>query len=357
MGDKPSKKASSKRTVFIFTISLSVALLAACNLGDSSKHAEIDSKLVELEKLAYSQQNEIDELTSRVQSIDETLSNVGKIVAETTEPTERLLKGSIFIATQGGTSYKLGNIEVFCIDELTFSKLTSQAEVELAETLANINAEVSKKLEIYRPLNEEWSEAVIGFDEAKEKYDKAMSLLKAKVTVLESDTIIVFSYGRESEFESELTALRETRKELMDKSRAVEGIYKNVQKADMELYNQVKSLKAIQENEIEFFFKHLQANDNLARTMTDADGKFEFSVSSSQTYAVCATANRVVGESVETYYWIDFVRPSTSSVQLSNTKLISSIPNFSLPEKYDYPKYSTTFRFLRPEMPEIVISD
>jgi hypothetical protein len=62
----------------------------------------------------------------------------------------------------------------------------------------------------------------------------------------------------------------------------------------------------------------------IASVKTDADGRFQVTVSDEQDYALMATSSRTLFNIIERYFWIVRVKPQDSKVTLSNDNLTTS---------------------------------
>ena len=193
---------------------------------------------------------------------------------------EKTLSGSIFIVTKDGVSIKLGLVEVGLIDSI-------QTQNYVNKSAAYVKANSYRMAKIVDSLVSE-----------KNRLDTLESLY------LDSAHKYLMDKKRYSKYNSKW----------IETIKLGSGILLNFAFARDTLNNLVDGGAYFQQ--LPPFFKTVKS---------DADGKFIFLVPAG-TYMAVASTSRDVGESVEKYYWITWVRvkANPTNMTLSNDNLVAT---------------------------------
>lgn len=250
--------------------------LLLCGCGPAKSEIEARSQLERANSRVAELSKENYEISKRLtQAQAELLAAQGKMddlegqIKRNLPPPDFDVSGEVFIATKGGTSYKLGAVEILAferkeIDEWVKARADAQFEA-LKKIEPDLKAAKLEKADAFDIYNKVFLDDVSRYSEARQATKTAESLFNIKTEQL-LKIVKVQSY--------------------------------------------ILSCA--------FFFDQLPLSEK--RTRTNSDGKFKLSLDRDKNYVLAVHAQRAVGGSAENYGWVIPVeKPSGSSVEIALT--------------------------------------
>jgi hypothetical protein len=249
------------------------------------------------------------------------------------KPKQTALSGQMFIVTQGAENVKLGDVQISLIDksqasDFLLNKQTS-IETELAARKNEIGvaerrvASVQTDYDSFQT-NSDYVELESELDNVSKEHED----LEQKLRSLPQDSDenektlkeVGVKYAKQYELQQKLDDMRKAREPKINE------LLNDIQTADL--------LLATAKTRLENF---PMSEDYLAdfspltiqQTRTDADGKFSFVYSRDKSLAIFASAQRMVLNKIEKYYWLVNAPTNAESVQifLSNNNLVEVDPD------------------------------
>jgi hypothetical protein len=209
-------------------------------------------------------------------------------------PPQYEISGEVFIATRGGSNFKLGLVEIVAIEK--------------GKAVDFVAAKTKEQLKLLTDLQPK-------LDKARKERDESAAIAEAA-------------------FKAVLDGIGSGRRDL-------EQVQKNRAAADVisaEKNKEWITLSSLNSSIISGNFYFSALPESCATAKTNSDGKFKLSVGRDKEVVVAAHARRSVGDSTEQYFWmVPVERPARGGnveVILSNDNLTSA-KGASLFESYD----------------------
>jgi hypothetical protein len=290
------------------------------------------------------------------------LATVGALGLAGCSPRVTTVTGQAFIVTRGADNVKLGDVQILLIPE------TNVASFIQGKT-AEIESEIETKELAITNASRRWSAAVQAYDDATKAYalDSASYetnaeylKLTAQYTVVskledefaEEDISLLKQIGDASADGMDTTSLESRQATAEQEWNTETNVVANLEQqmdafknsADSQASQMVTAARSNAEN-AEAEVKKLQAalddfptaGDYLndfsptasQETKTDSDGKFSFNYPMNGSFTLFATAQRVILNKTETYYWLVNAPTNVAKAQilLSNDNLATVDPD------------------------------
>lgn len=246
------------------------------------------------------------------------------------------VRGSVFVATRGGISYKLALIPITVIPVKKFEALRKDYQNQLMRAVD----EARKQLAVLYGAEETALDALKTAENSYEKENSEVRKLlddferdfgkRQGITVIESmNTVVINRNGNpdaEQVIERANMIQRATirRKEAAEKTDTFRASYEG---SHRESEMMAERLKGSFTDIVAPFFELLKETCGVS-TYSNADGEFSIRVPRDSDVAITAFGSRTVGETEEKYFWKKVVgekeRRSDNAVFLANNELIES---------------------------------
>jgi len=202
------------------------------------------------------------------------------------------LQGEVFVATKGGTSYKLGSVRVAILPYETIRPCAEKINTQYLERLKTLGPQAKAAEEDYR-----------------QKQAATLSAIKAS-----PDTSLMFD--NQPEYDRQRAAYDANLKAAQD---AESAAFKKYLSLDAELRKVISG---------ENLYDNIVFPTPICTTITDADGKYTVQLPSrTSLYVVCAEASRSIMGDTEYYYWMvqaSFEKQEKKTFNLDNHNMADS---------------------------------
>ena len=250
------------------------------------------------------------------------------------------VKGSVFIATQGGSNIKLGLVDIYALPTDDFNPLVDAFEKERTAAFSGILTGVEKEWPEFR--HNLYPKVLRASQASKNLYDQEVALWNSwrnGIARLDSGIreidhtkhyIIYSDNGREAAvaMQSKFNEMIEKRNKISDEfytlGQAFDAKMKKIRRGWEVLESAIpddvlnRGLIALVE----------QSDKVESKAKSDADGKFQLMLDPTKNYYLVAKAERKIGDSTEKYEWIFELSAaqiaSNSEIFLSNDNLSRS---------------------------------
>jgi hypothetical protein len=231
------------------------------------------------------------------------------------KPKQTTLSGQVFIVTQGAENVKLGDVEILLIEK-------SQATDFLQKKQPDIDSEMASKQEDLKKIEQghvpsvlltdsAYAKALSDFDELQKQSD--VQLARMSQATKDYNNNPDHADAVSSEASAEADSIQMKMQLVLDQMKAAQSaVIKN-----LENYPAAA----------DYFEGFLPVV--VQKTISDADGKFSFVYPRNKSLAVFASAQRMVLNKTEKYYWLVNAPTNAESVQifLSNNNLVEADPD------------------------------
>lgn len=235
---------------------------------------------------------------------------------------EKEVPGEVFIVTQGGSSIKLGLVDVRIIPESEFTpyiqKKIAAAKLEITNINPKLNILKEESSQLLRSLNEAGTKLLSLFDKLIKDPDQKMRILTESIEKDKKDKkhptsdimLAVKSYSRSPSEKIESEKIEKILKDLEGRLEENDKEYKAAQ------------LKYIRFQGGPYYVEGLPQGQSYK---TDADGRFLMKLPKGK-YAVVAHATRKTIDATEEYYWFVWqaVDGNPKKLMLSNDNLLET---------------------------------
>jgi hypothetical protein len=184
---------------------------------------------------------------------------------------DKELNGEVFIVTNSGQSVKLGLVEVIAIKEDDINKCKNDKKTEW----------VNKSQEVARQ-----------YASSEQEYDLSNALLKSQAVLL----AVTGTKGYKEEAK-QLEIYEKNQPNIKAAFQKVKSEYDNFRKGG--------------------FLPDCTTNNILAKSTTNADGKFTMKVPNEK-IAIFASSKRKIFDETEEYYWLNWVEKDENNIIISN---------------------------------------
>jgi len=240
---------------------------------------------------------------------------VGMVGLVGCKPKETTLSGQVFIVTQGAENVKLGDVEILLIEKAQVVNFLQTKQPTIESEMASKQEDLKKIQQGHVPgillTNTAYAKALSDSDELQKKFDAQIARMSQSTKDYgnnpdRSDAVF-------SDAESQSGAIKTKMEAALDQMKAA----RSAVVASLENY-------PAPANYFEGFSPVV-----IQRTLSDADGKFNFTYPQNKPLTIFASAQRMVLNKMEKYYWLIDAPANSDKVQifLSNNNLVFIDPD------------------------------
>jgi hypothetical protein len=231
------------------------------------------------------------------------------------KPKETTLSGQVFIVTQGADNVKLGDVEILLIEKTQVTDFLHKKQPAIDSEIATKQQELTKLeqgvVTVFLKTNADYVKAESEFDELQKQFDDQLARMNQAVKDYSNNPDHADAVSSDAEAKSKVIQLK--MQSALDQMKAAKSAA-------------MKSLKN-HPTAADYFEDFLPVIAQ--KTISDADGKFSFVYPRDKSFAIFTSAQRMVLNKTEKYYWLVNTPANAESVQifLSNNNLAEVDPD------------------------------